>query len=208
MKRATTLTLLIALSFATISAQTLDTLSMGAGYATQLWYKFETDKETKAPISNWDLAFSVRKQDAAIWVNHAASLYKAVAPASAWATMTVDTTALMAANQTQVNADSSWITGAMNRSGDNVFDYGWGNYNVASHNVTGDSVYVIRSTTDAKWHKILIERLALDTSYFVRIADLNGANQVIVEIKKGDYTGKNFGYYSFAAAAQFDVEFQ
>ena len=206
MKKIITLSILIALSASKMSAQTLDTLTMGAGYSVQSWYKFETDKETKAPINNWDLAFTARKLDAAIWVNHAAALYKAVAPASAWATLTVDTTALLATGQTQVNTDSSWFVGAMNRTGDNVFDYGWGNYSVASHNVTGDSVYVIKAATDGKWRKMLIERLALDTSFFVRIADLNGANQTTFEVKKGSYTGKNFGYYSFATNTQLDRE--
>lgn len=203
MKKAITLTLLISLFFVKISAQTLDTLTMGAGYSVQSWYKFETDKETKSPINNWDLAFSARKLDAAIWVNPNATLYKAVAPASAWATVTVDTLML---KETQTNTDTSWFVGAMNRTQDGVFDYGWGNYNVASHNVTGDSVYIIKSITDGKWRKLLIERLALDTSYFVRIADLNGANQSTFEVKKGNYVGKNFGYYSFAANAQLDRE--
>jgi hypothetical protein len=117
----------------------------------------------------------------------------------------VDTTALLATSP-QVNTDTSWFVGAMNRTGDNVFDYGWGNYSVASHNVTGDSVYIIKAATDGKWRKMLIERLALDTSFFVRIADLNGANQSTFEVKKGNYTGKNFGYYSFAANAQLDRE--
>ena len=203
MKKITTLALLITLSIVKISAQTLDTLTMGAGYSVQTWYKFETDKETKSPINNWDLAFTARKLDAAIWVNPNAALYKAVAPASAWLTMTVDTLAL---TQIQTNTDTSLFVGAMNRTQDGVFDYGWGNYNVASHNVTGDSVYIIKSITDGKWHKLFIERLALDTSFFVRIADLNGANQSTFEVKKGTYAGKNFGYYSFAANAQSDRE--
>ena len=134
MKKITTLALLITLSIVKISAQTLDTLTMGAGYSVQTWYKFETDKETKSPINNWDLAFTARKLDAAIWVNPNAALYKAVAPASAWSTMTVDTLAL---KQIQTNTDTSLFVGAMNRTQDGVFDYGWGNYNVASHNVTG-----------------------------------------------------------------------
>jgi hypothetical protein len=206
MKKTTTLALFMAFSFATMSAQILDTISMGPNYSIQTWYKFETDKETKSPINNWDLAFTTRKLDAAIFVNHAASLYKAVAPASAWSTMSVDTAALLANGQTQVNTDSSWSVGALNRTQDGVFDYGWGNYNVASHNVTGDSVYVIKSATDGKWRKFIIERLALDTSYFVKIADLNGANPINLEVKKGDYNGKNFGYYSFATAVQLDRE--
>ena len=203
MKKVTTFALFISLFFVKISAQTLDTLTMGPGYSIQTWYKFETDKETKSPINNWDLAFTARKLDAAIWVNPNAKLYKAVAPASAWSTMTVDTLAL---TQTQTNTDTSWFVGAMNRTQDGVFDYGWGNYSVASHNVTGDSVYVIKSITDGKWRKLFIERLALDTSFFVRIADLNGANQSTFEVKKGAYAGKNFAYYSFAANTQLDRE--
>lgn len=203
MKKTTTLALLISLTASIISAQTLDTLTMGTGYSVQSWYKFETDKETKAPINNWDLAFTARKLDAAIWVNPNAKLFKAVASASAWSTLTVDTLAL---TETQTNTDTSWFVGAMNRTGDNVFNYGWGNYSVVTHNVTGDSVYIIKSITDNKWYKVLVERLALDTSFFVRIADLNGANQSTFEVKKGNYQGKNFGYYAFATNAQLDRE--
>jgi hypothetical protein len=206
MKKLITLALFAALICSKTTAQTLDTLTMGPGYSLQTWYKFETDKETKSPINNWDLAFTTKKLDAAIFVNHAAALYKAVAPASAWATMTVDTTALLATGITQVNTDSSWSVGALNRTQDGVFDYGWGNYSVVSHNVTGDSVYVIKAATDGKWRKFIIERLALDTSYFVKIADLDGSNAKTLEVKKGDYAGKNFGYYAFATAAQLDRE--
>jgi Secretion system C-terminal sorting domain len=206
MKKVFTLALLAALFCSTLTAQTLDTLTMGPGYSLQSWYKFETDKETKAPISNWDLAFTTKKLDAAIWVNHAASLYKAVAPASAWATWAVDTTALINGGQTQVNTDSSWSVGALNRTQDGVFDYGWGNYSVVSHNVTGDSIYVIKAATDGKWRKFVIERLALDTSYFVKVANLDGTNASTFEVKKSAYAGKNFGYYAFATAAQLDRE--
>jgi Secretion system C-terminal sorting domain len=207
MKKVFTSALLIAVFFATLTAQTvLDTLTMGPNYSIQTWYKFETDKETKAPINNWDLAFTTKGADAGIFVNHAASLYKASASASAWATMTVDTTALLASGITQVNTDTSWSVGALNRTQDNVFDFGWGNYSVVTHNVTGDSVYVIKSATDGKWRKFIIERLALDTSYFVKIADLNGANPVNLEVKKKAFAGKNFGYYSFATGAQLDRE--
>jgi hypothetical protein len=206
MKKVFTLALLAALFCSTLTAQTLDTLTMGSGYSLQSWYKFETDKETKSSAFNWDLGFSTRKVDAGIWVNQAANIYRAVAPASAWATMTVDTTALLASGIAQVNSDTSWNVGALNRTQDGVFDYGWGSYSVVSHNVTGDSVYVIKAATDGKWRKFIIERLALDTSYFVKIANLDGTNASTVEIKKGNYSSKNFGYFSFATAAQIDRE--
>ena len=207
MKKIFTLALLIAAFFTSMTAQvTLDTLTMGPNYSIQSWYKFETDKETKAPINNWDLAFTTKSADAGIFVNHAALLYRAAAPASAWATMTVDTAALLASGIQQVNTDTSWSVGALNRTQNNVFDFGWGNYSVVTHNVTGDSVYVMKAATDGKWRKFIIERLALDTSYFVKIANLDGTNPISLEVKKGAYRGKNFGYYSFATAAQLDRE--
>jgi hypothetical protein len=205
MKNVTTLALFTAFYFTTLSAQTLDTISMGPGYANQVWYKYETDKETKSPMNSWDLGFTAVRLDASVWVNPNAFVSKAVAPISAWATMTVDTNAIFAGPK-QVNSDTIWSVGALNRTQDGVFDYGWGSYNIASHNVVGDSVYVIKAASDGKWRKFYIEKLALDTSYFVKIADLNGANPITLEVKKGAYAGKNFGYYNFATAAQIDRE--
>jgi Secretion system C-terminal sorting domain len=184
-------------------AQTPDTISIGAGYAQQVWYKIETDKETKAPLSNWDLAFSTRQnRDAAIWVNPNATLYRAVAPISAWASMQVDTNAFTPDKQ-QFNADTAWYTGAFNYTGDNLFNYGWGTYNLISHNVVGDSVYILKTLTGT-WKKIYIEKLAFDTSYFVKYADLNGQNEKTFELKKKNFAGKYFGYYSFATDAIVD----
>jgi hypothetical protein len=180
-----------------LNAQTLDTVSIGAGYSQQVWYKLEMDKEVKSAAGNWDLGFSTRiNRDAAIWVNPNASLYRAVAPASAWANLVVDTLALTPEKQ-QFNADSVWYTGAFNYTGDNVFNYGWGTYNIITHNVIGDSIYIMKTLSGA-WKKIFIEKLSYDTSYFFKYADLNGANEKRFELKKKDFSGKYFGYFSFS----------
>ena len=46
------------------------------------------------------------------------------------------------------NSDTSWNYGAfvMNQSSD-MFDYGWGVYNIQTHHIIGDSVFLINS----KW---------------------------------------------------------
>ena len=70
MKFFITLTASTMLMFNNLSAQTLDTISIGAGYTQQVWYKLETDVETKKSNLDWDLAFSTRIQrDAAINTN-------------------------------------------------------------------------------------------------------------------------------------------
>jgi hypothetical protein len=196
MKKFITLFLGIVLNFAFLNAQTLDTVSIGAGYSQQVWYKLETDKETKSSANNWDLAFSTRiSRDAAIGLHPNASLFKAVAPVSAWATLNIDTLTLTPDKQ-QFNADTVWYTGAFNYTGDNLFNYGWGGYNLVTHNVVGDSIYILKTPSGA-WKKIFIEKLAYDTSYFFKYADLNGANEKSFELKKKNFANKHFGYFSF-----------
>ena len=197
-----TLTLCSLLFCISLSAQQLDTLSIGTGYTQQVWYKIETDVETKQSNLNWDIAFSTRIQrDAAIHTNPFATLYKAIAPASAWATLVVDTTTLVAQN----GVDTSWSVGTFNLTGDNVFNYGWGNYNTSTHHVNGDSIYVMK-TVGGVWKKIIIDRLTYDTTYTFRYAELNGANEKSATLRKKDFVGKNFGYYSLSADAKVDRE--
>ena len=202
MKFFTTLTASTLLIASNLSAQTLDTISIGAGYTQQVWYKLETDVETKKSNLDWDLAFSTRIQrDAAINTNPFATLYKAIAPASAWSTLTVDTLALVPQN----GLDTTWSVGTFNMTGNNVFDYGWGGYNPATHHVNGDSIYVLK-TVAGSWKKIIIDRLSYDTTFTFRYADLNGANEVSASLNKTAFAGKNFGYYSITTNSKLDRE--
>lgn len=203
MKKTATLFVGLMLSLSSITAQTLDTLSIGAGYTQTVWYNIETDAETKKTNLDWDLTFSTRiRRDAAIHTSPYATLYKAIAPASAWSTTNnIDTLKLIP----QSGIDSSWAWGNFNLTGDNVFNYGWGNYSTITHNVAGDSLYVIKTSTGA-WKKIIIDKLAGDTVYSFRFADLNGANEVSATLNKNDFAGKNFGYYSISAQKTIDKE--
>jgi Secretion system C-terminal sorting domain len=202
MKKFATLFAGLVLFCISINAQILDTLSIGAGYSQAVWYKFDTDVKTKKTNLDWDLAFSTRVQrDAAINTNPYATLYKAIAPAAQWSTVIIDTLKLVP----QSGVDTSWSMGTFNLTGDNVFNYGWGNYNTSTHNVNGDSLYVIKTVAGA-WKKIIIDKLSYDTTYTFRYADLNGMNEVTATVSKSKFVGKNFGYYSISANNTLDKE--
>ncbi|MEO0044249.1 MAG: hypothetical protein RL329_3697 [Bacteroidota bacterium] len=196
-------TLITSLCFTMLQAQVLDTISLGASYANQVWYNLQTDAEYRAPKSNWDLAFSVLKPDAAIWVNPTINLYRSKKPAAAWAGA-LDTIGFSLAS-IQHNSDTSWTLGAFNATSNGQFDYGWGSYNIATHNLTGDSIYIMKYP-DGTFKKILIEKLAYDTSYFFKYANLDGTNEKSVELKKATYGAKNFGYYSLTTNSASDRE--
>lgn len=201
-------TLFFTLSFFIAQAQVAvtDTVSMGAGYMQQVWYSLGTDTETKSSRLNWDLAFSCRSLDAAILANPNVKLYRPRAAANAWATAVIDTT-VFTDSDLLYNSDTSWAWGAMNVTANyrNAFDYGWGNYNIVTHNLTADSFFVMKNNAGA-WKKIIIDRLIRDTMYYVRIANLDGSGLDSFTVLKKNYHTKNFVYYNTTTRVLIDRE--
>jgi hypothetical protein len=187
----------LAISF--LHAQVKDTVSMGAGYANMVWYDIENDVETKMPATSWDLSISMVATDAAIGVNPNTTItyYQPVNSIGNWANIVAaDTSKLL---KPIFNSDSLFRVGAFNitSTDNNIFDYGWGNYGQATRNIKGDSVYIIR-TIKNEWKKIAIVSLDYDTMYTIKYANLDGSNEKVLEIKKKDYTKKNFIYLSIS----------
>ncbi len=201
-------TILIALIFTTISqAQTTlrRTVSMGAGYAQNVWYNLETGTETKAAATGWDLAVSVRGFDAAIWTSPFDTLYRSVNSVANYATVSNADTLPKVASRQLFNSDNAWDLGGINTTSGGVFDYGWGAYNQVSNSVVGDSAYIIK-LSNGTWKKFYIEKLAFDTSYFIKYANLDGTGAQSVEINKKNYLNKNFVYLNLATNAVLDLE--
>lgn len=200
-------TVIFSLFLLTISqAQTQRrTVSMGAGYAQNVWYNLETGVETKGTATGWDLAVSVRGFDAAIFTNPFDTLYRSVNSIANFGTISATDTLPKTASRLLFNSDTSWVYGAINTTSTGLFDYGWGAYNQVVNNVVGDSAYLIK-LTNGTWKKIYIEKLAFDTSYFIKYANLDGSNPQTVEINKKKYLNKNFVYLNLSTNAVLDLE--
>jgi hypothetical protein len=85
-----------------------------------------------------------------------------------------------------------------------MFDLGWGVYDLATHFVTGDSLYyMILATGDVK--KVWIQSLQNNTYYFA-YADVDGSNEVNTTLNKLNFPDKNFGYYSIINNTTVDRE--
>ena len=197
-KNLTVLTILI-FSFSCVIAQVRDTVSMGAGYVNTVWYDIENDVETKASATSWDIALAVRPLDAAIQFNpnNPFTFNQSINSIINWASVGAADTAKL--TKPLYNGFLSWSDGAFNATKNlsDPFDYGWANYNQATKNVTGDSVFIIK-TIKGDWKKIAITSLKFDTTYFIRYANLDGTNEKNLEIKKTDYPKKNFVYLSLS----------
>jgi methionine-rich copper-binding protein CopC len=195
-KHLLSLTLALTSFFAVKSQVIIDTVSIGASYANQVWYSLANDNQGAAPKNNWDLAFDVSGQGSSIHINSitGTTLWNYPnADTSGWNTL--DTTGINTWAK-RWNSDTAWYMGAMGRyaSPTNSSDLDWGMYSTITHAVTGDSLYVIK-LANGTYKKLRIISLA-SGSYNFRYADLNGTNLQNASLAKATYTNQNFGYYS------------
>jgi len=204
--RFNTLVLLAMLTTAT-SAQTTVTVSTGEANSTQTFYSLQNGEVAAAPLADWDLAFEITGFTSSIRVNTAKglSVWETNAPVADWASVnTFDET-----NWTVIhNSEADWSVGALN-NGNNLSEpdgvnVGWGIYNMITHAIVGAKVYVI-DLGSATYKKLRINSL-LSGTYSFTYANLDGSEEVTTSLSKSGYTGKNFGYFSFATGTTLNPE--
>lgn len=188
-----------------VMAQTTEgSVTTGAGYENQIWYSMENGEVGAAPLNNWDLAFEITGFTASIRANTQKGLvvYQAPFPISNWNELD---TAGMANNWPELyNDNKNWERGAFNLYPTSEFDLGWGVYNIITHTVAGDSLYVLEFP-DGEFKKLRFDALAGGVYNFT-YANLDGSEEVTAQVDKDDYTGKNFGYYSIETGEAIDRE--
>ena len=173
-----------------------DTVSCGATYANQIWYSLENDNQADAPKNNWDIAFDVSSYGTSIHINSAIGVTLWTHPdltIADWAE-TADTAGITTWTAAY-NSETSWVTGAFDQGvSSDPFDVGWGMYNVVTHVVSGDSIFILKLANNS-YKKLWIENLSGGTFNF-KYADLDGTNEQTAALLKSAYTGRNFAYYS------------
>lgn len=191
-----------------------DTVSVGAAangitYPNNVWYSLPNDEQGVVSKKNWDLAFQVYGgYTASILANNIGGttvwLYpKDAATTTSWAA--VDTTGLSTWAKLY-NSDISWGEGALSRNVDpaNANDLGWGLYDMNTHYVMGDSIYIVK-TVAGTYKKLWIKSL-IGSVYTFTFANLDGTAETTDTIAKANYTGQNFGYYSLDNSAALSRE--
>lgn len=183
-----------------------ETLSLGANYLNDIYYRLSDGFTTSVPRSNWDIAFSVSPREAAILTNGAAGVTLKVYPTTASWTWTTAIDTLGYNNRaTLYNSDTTWLEGAFNMNATGHPNYGWGNYSEITHNLTGVALYIIK-TRSGSFKKIWIDsKLSVDQKYNFRYADIDGSNEHIVTVNCAG-KNKNFVYYSIDTNAEIDRE--
>ncbi len=183
------------------------TVTTGPGNTLQTYYSLQNDVVVSTALADWDLAFELTGITGSILVNTAKGhqVYKAPYAIAEWASL--DTTGLQAGWPMQQNSETDWSSGALNQGlTADPFDLGWGVYNFVTHNIVGDSCFVLH-TAAGDWKKLRIDGFtATSNSFGFTWADLDGSNEQMGTLVRSDYPGKNFAYYSLATNEALDLE--
>lgn len=189
--------------------QVFDQVSIAAGYSDQSFYSMDNGEISNVSNTDWDLAFQITGFQAAIRINgkNNVRLFRAGLSVNDWSNITaMDTVGKLNPSYELFDQDTSWWVGAFNTTNDtaNQFDLGWGVYDFATHAVTGDSLFFIK-TGNGVVKKIWIQSLTSGIYYFA-YADVDGTNEINATLNKATYSGKNFGYYSIVNGAELNRE--
>lgn len=176
-------------------AQTVQ-ISMGNNYTNQIFYSMQNGEIKNISNDNWDLAFTTDQYASTIRTNDGkgVELYTYhLGDTSDW--QNINVSILNNLSSGMYNSEISWYDGAFENNSLGHPDYGWGVYNMITHNVTGDSLYIIK-TINGNWKKIWIQELTTAGEYIFKFSNLDGSNEITQSILKTNYTDKNFIYFS------------
>lgn len=189
-----------------------DSVTMNPNYQDDVFYSFYSGTKTPAMINNWDLAFCINNMDVAIRVNDVNGVNLYAVPGtdtSGWATL--DSSGFQNWQELH-NSDTMMFTGAFNINGNGGgFDFSWGVYDLNTHEVVGDSLFLIKVTDlqgNVFFKKLwIIKRADNPTHDWVfRYANLDNTGDTTVSIPATNYSTKNFIYYSITTASIIDRE--
>jgi len=187
-------TLLISLG---LLAQEQKEVVTGPGYANDVYYSLENGTVTTVQRDNWDIAFVAQVMSVSVLANNGSGVELYTYDGGTiddWAT--VDTTGM---DWTPMyNSLETFDMGALNANsipGDD-FDYGWGRYNMVSHTITGDSIFIIKTLSDSIMKLAIVEKSAMQNTWELKYAYLDGSNEQTVPLNAGTYVDKYFIHYS------------
>ena len=183
---------------AAIGTTAQEKVSMGAGYADQIWYSMENGEQSVAARNSWDLAFDASGFGSTIRINGGEGVKLYVHPTADTSNWNNLDTAGLSNWNALYNSEETWEEGAFNKpSSGGQTDLGWGEYSMITHQVVGNKLFVAK-LPDGSYKKVWIKSLA-SKIFTVRYANLDNSADMTQKIKKGDFTDKNFGYLSLSS---------
>ena len=169
-------------------------ISMGSAYANDVYFGLADQTIHSTDRNNWDIAF-YRKSNYSVGVRindtKGIQVLEASNNLNNWASVNVANEA----NWTELyNSDTDWQEGAFNQGS---ASYGWGEYDMASHQVKGSVIFVLRYNS-GEYVKFKINKMY--SGYDFTFAKLNNGTwgeDVTVNVPHNSSSDRMFNYYNF-----------
>ncbi len=174
-------------------------ISTGENYVNEVYFKLGNTEGHSVPLNEWDIAFCTELMHASILTNSGTKvMLYTYSNGTIDDFASVDTTGMEWTPM--YNSITDWKDGAFNRNRNtnNQFDFGWGTYDMTSHNVVGDSLFIIK-LGDNDYRKIaIVQKNGMQNQWVFKYANLDGSNEVTETINAGDdsYANLSFIHYS------------
>lgn len=201
----------IAFVFTAKSVTISDSVLLGQGYKNEVWYNINTGFVKESDNTNWDIAFENGGMEGGIHANGAKGIRVWVVPNKTLEDFksfsAKDTVGMAGSWEYSLNSEDTWSIGAFNL-GKNGFDtdgdYGWGAYDMGTHYIVGDKIFVVK-LNNTTFKKFYVESLAAGEYSFV-YSNLDGTEESLGKVSKKSSAGRNFGYFSLGKAEFIDRE--
>jgi hypothetical protein len=186
----------LSLSTRALSSLKQDSVVMGPSYVNEAYYSFSAGLVKSAPRATWDIAFRTKKVSSSIITNDGSNVVLYTYPKSdtaGWAAM--DTIGL-STWKPMYNDPFDWENGAFSRNATGHPDYGWGKYNMSTHNLTGDSLFIIKLRDGSLKKLWIIGKKSSANIYIFKFANLDGTSENIVNLDLNPQNSADFYGYS------------
>jgi hypothetical protein len=183
-----------------------DSVTMGQYYASEVYYSMKNGMVSSSARNSWDIAFRTKIRSSSIITNDGSGVVLWSYPksdSSGWAS--VDTSGLYSWTR-MFNDVNDWENGAFSRNAKGHPDYGWGVYNDQTHDVAGDSIFIIK-LRDGSFRKLrIILKNSVNNVYYFMVAGLDGSGVTHLNINCNDYLTKDFIGYSLETSSVVDYQ--
>lgn len=193
-------------SHAQKAAVITDTVLMNPGYTHEVYYSLTSGTKASVLRNQWDIAFRTAILSASIITNDGSGVVLYTYPKSDTSGWNALDTAGINNWKKLYNSGADWEMGAFNTHTKGQFDYGWGVYNVVTHNLTGDSIYVVKLRNGQFVKLIISGKASAQNKYTIKYANLDGQGEKQSVIDCAPFTSRNFLGYSISDSKVIDFE--
>ncbi|MCX6271182.1 MAG: T9SS type A sorting domain-containing protein [Bacteroidetes bacterium] len=183
-----------------------DSVQMGASYANEVYYSMANGNAGTALRDSWDIAFRTSIMSSSIIINDGTGVVLYTYPnadTSGWNTLD---TAGFSTWTPMYNDPADWENGAFSRNALGHPDYGWGIYNSTTHNLKGDSIFIIKLRNESFRKFWVVKKLSSLDTYIFRFAFLDGSDEHEITLDLNPYLTKDFLGYNLAMNTVVDFQ--